>query len=49
MLWKERNDIVFNGASPRIERVLLLAQEAALWRLAGAKGISELVAARPGV
>jgi len=50
MLWKERNDIVFNGASPRIERVLLLAQEeAALWRLAGAKGISERVAARPGV
>ena len=50
MLWKERNDIVFNGASPRIEQVLLLAQEeAALWRLAGAKGISELVAARPGV
>ncbi|RCV21737.1 hypothetical protein SETIT_4G161900v2, partial [Setaria italica] len=48
--WKERNDIVFNGASPTIERVLLLAQEeAALWRLASAKGISELVAARPGV
>ncbi|RCV45702.1 hypothetical protein SETIT_9G474500v2 [Setaria italica] len=50
MLWKERNDIVFNGASPRIERLLLLAQEeAVLWRLAGAKGISDLVAARPGV
>lgn len=32
----------------RMERVLLLAQEEAiLWRLAGAKGISDLVAARP--
>jgi hypothetical protein len=48
ILWKERNDIVFNGASPRLERVLLLAQEeATLWMLAGAKGISGLVAARP--
>ncbi|RCV33669.1 hypothetical protein SETIT_7G101000v2 [Setaria italica] len=49
ILWKERNDIVFNGASPRMERVLLLAQEeAVLWRLAAAKGISDLVTAQPG-
>jgi hypothetical protein len=48
ILWKERNDIVFNGASPKLERALLLAQEeATLWMLAGAKGISGLVAARP--
>jgi hypothetical protein len=41
-----RNDIVFNGASPRIDQVLLLAQgEADLWMLAGTKGLSGLVAA----
>ncbi|RCV10375.1 hypothetical protein SETIT_2G107400v2 [Setaria italica] len=38
ILWKERNDIVFNGASPRMKRVLLLAQEeVVLWKLVGAK------------
>jgi hypothetical protein len=37
ILSKERNDIVFNGALPRMERGLLLAQdESNLWRLAGA-------------
>jgi hypothetical protein len=46
ILWKMRNDIVFNGASPR---TFLLAQnEADLWMLAGAKGLSGMVAARPG-
>jgi hypothetical protein len=49
ILWKVRNDIVFNGASRRIDQALLLAQnEADLWMLAGAKGLSGLVAARPG-
>ena len=44
-----RNDIVFNGASPLIDRALLLAQnEADLCILAGSKGLSGLVAARPG-
>ncbi|XP_066391622.1 uncharacterized protein [Miscanthus floridulus] len=40
ILWKERNDIVFNGVSPRLDRALLLAQdEADHWMLAGAKGL----------
>jgi len=44
--WRTRNEIVFNGASPRLDRALLLAQEDAdLWLLAGAKGHSVLVAA----
>jgi len=39
ILWKERNDIVFNGVSPRLDRAPLLAQdEADHWMLAGAKG-----------
>jgi len=46
ILWKERNDIVFNGVSPRLDRALLLAQdEADHWMLAGAKGLRGLVAA----
>jgi len=44
-----RNDIVFNGASPRIDQALILVQdEADLWMLAGIKGLSGLVAAQPG-
>lgn len=40
---------MFNGASPRIDRALLLAkEEAAFWMLAGAKGLSAMVATRPG-
>ena len=40
ILWKERNNIVFNGVSPRLDRALLLAQdEADHWMLAGAKGL----------
>jgi len=49
ILWKERNDIVFNGVSPRLHRALLLAQdEADHWMLAGAKGLRGLVAASHG-
>uniref|UniRef100_K3ZCK4 Uncharacterized protein n=1 Tax=Setaria italica TaxID=4555 RepID=K3ZCK4_SETIT len=52
MAWtlrKMRNDIVFNGVLPRMDQMLLLAQdEADHWMLAGAKGLSGLVAARPG-
>lgn len=50
ILWKTRNDIVFNSASPRIDQALLLAlDEADLWMLAGAKGLSGLVATRPAI
>jgi hypothetical protein len=39
-LRKTRNGIVFNGASPRLDRALLLAQEEAdLWLLAGKKDL----------
>ena len=43
-----RNDVVFSGASPRIDQALILVQnDADLWMLAGAKGLTGLVAARP--
>jgi len=46
-IWKTRNDVVFNGAAPRINRALLLArEEAEFWMLAGAKGLSAMVATR---
>jgi exonuclease III len=46
ILWKMRNDMMFNGIPPRLDRALLLAQEEAdLWMLAGAKGLRDLVAA----
>lgn len=47
ILWKMRNDIDFNGALPRMDQALLLAQdEADHWMLAGVKGLSCLAAAR---
>jgi hypothetical protein len=50
ILWKQRNNIVFNGVSPRLDRALLLAQdEADHWLLAGAKGLRGLVAGSHGV
>jgi hypothetical protein len=43
--WKARNDAVFN--TPRANRAFLLAhEEAILWMLAGAKGLSGVVATR---
>ncbi|KAG2595406.1 hypothetical protein PVAP13_5KG073187 [Panicum virgatum] len=39
-IWKTRNDVMFNGAAPRINRALLLArEEAEFWMLAGAKDL----------
>ena len=44
-IWRHRNDCVFNGATPRLDTALLLAkEEAELWCLAGAKGLSLLTA-----
>ena len=38
---------MFNGVAPKVDRALLLArEEAELWMLAGAKGLSAVVAAR---
>jgi len=49
ILWKERNDIVFNSVLPRLDRALLLAQEEAdHWMLAGAKSLRGLVPASRG-
>jgi len=52
ILWKGRNDRVFNGSSPNLSRALLLAcEEADLCILAGAKGLRRLrslVVARHG-
>ena len=40
-IWKHRNDCVFNGATPRLSTALNLArEEALLWSIAGAKGLS---------
>jgi hypothetical protein len=40
-IWKHRNDYVFNGATPRLSTTLNLAREEAhLWSMAGAKGLS---------
>jgi len=48
-LWKHRNSCVFEGAAPNLARALLLAkEEAVLWSLAGARGISFLSALEPG-
>jgi len=44
-IWKARNDAVFNRIAPSVDRALLLAQEEAeLWKLACAKGLSAAVA-----
>lgn len=46
-IWKIRNDTVFNGVAPKVYKALLLAwEEAELWMIADAKGLSVLVAAR---
>jgi len=43
-----RNDVVFNGISPRISQAITLAlEEAEFCQLAGLKGLSMLVAVRP--
>ena len=42
-VWKHRNDCIFNGAVPNVTIVLSLAMdEARLWRLAGARGLTLL-------
>ena len=44
-IWRHRNDCVFNGATSRLDTALLLTkEEAELWCLAGAKGLSLLTA-----
>lgn len=48
MLWRHRNECVFNGASPSLPAVLSLAEnEAWLWSMAGANGLSQLASPQP--
>jgi hypothetical protein len=45
VIWKLRNSCVFNGAVPSVPAALLVArEEALLWSMAGAKGLSLLQA-----
>ncbi|TVU48050.1 hypothetical protein EJB05_07672, partial [Eragrostis curvula] len=42
-LWRHRNDCVFNGVSPSLSTVLVMAgDEIRMWNMAGAKGLSLL-------
>jgi hypothetical protein len=42
-LWKHRNARVFDGISPSVPRIILVINsEAALWCMAGAKGLVNL-------
>uniref|UniRef100_A0A0A8XPK6 Reverse transcriptase zinc-binding domain-containing protein n=1 Tax=Arundo donax TaxID=35708 RepID=A0A0A8XPK6_ARUDO len=43
MLWKHRNDCVFNGANPNVQAVLRnIFEEAHLWYLVGARSLTLL-------
>ncbi|GJN18683.1 hypothetical protein PR202_gb05870 [Eleusine coracana subsp. coracana] len=43
MLWRHRNDCVFNGISPNIAIALIMAgDEKSMWSLAGAKALTAL-------
>lgn len=50
MLWRHRNDCVFNGMSPNLSTALMVAgDEAKLWNMAGATEISLLTGNDAGV
>jgi hypothetical protein len=41
IIWKHRNQCVFHGSAPNVAATLLVArEEALLWTLAGARGLS---------
>ena len=43
MIWKQRNDCVFNGVSTNVQRILThIEEEAHLWCLAGARELARL-------
>jgi Zn-dependent M16 (insulinase) family peptidase len=45
LCWRHRNSCVFNGVAPSVPAVLEMAkEEALLWTMAGAKGLSMLLA-----
>lgn len=42
-IWKQRNRCVFDNAQPAVSHILLvIAEEATLWRMAGASGLQQL-------
>jgi hypothetical protein len=48
MIWKHRNRVVFDGASPNLTLLLESAnEEREKWQAAGAKGLSSLAAPCP--
>ena len=48
MLWKHRNDCVFNGARPSVNALLTkIKEEASLWASAGALGLRAITAITP--
>jgi hypothetical protein len=48
MIWNHRNKMVFDGRTPSISFLLQAAgDERAMWRLAGAKGLSFLAGQTP--
>jgi hypothetical protein len=49
-IWNHRNKCVFDGASPSMVEILILAgEERRQWMIAGARGLSHLVAPLIGV
>jgi hypothetical protein len=43
MLWRHRNECVFNGASPRLSAALaVVGEEAVMWSMAGDKELALL-------
>jgi hypothetical protein len=49
-IWNHRNRCAFDGANPSMVEILILAgEERRQWRIAGARGLSHLVATLTGV
>jgi hypothetical protein len=47
-IWNHRNGCVFDGIQPSLNRVLAaIKDELHLWSLAGARGVSHLLALEP--
>jgi hypothetical protein len=44
-IWNHHNKCVFDGANPnKVETLILLVEERRLWMMAGARGLSYLMA-----
>ena len=48
LVWKHRNYCIFDGGTPALARVISeFREEAQLWSIAGARGVSYLLALAP--